>query len=163
MLEIRSLSPAEWETIRDIRLRALQDSPDAFTSSYERESTFDEVTWRDRARTGQWFVAIDDSEPVGIACGIEGWSVDPAKRELVGMWVAESHRGRRVGLALLERVGEWARADGASTLTLGVVEGNHRALRAYEKMGLRVTGERIQVWNDPSRFIEVMERALGDS
>jgi hypothetical protein len=70
LIEIQALRPDDWRTVREIRLRGLEDAPLAFTSSYERESAFDEATWRDRASTCQWFLAVEDSEPIGIAGGI---------------------------------------------------------------------------------------------
>ena len=159
--EVHALSPVDWQVLRDLRLRALQDAPYAFTSSYERELAFVETNWRDRVRTGHWFVASDDGKLVGIAGGVEGWSGDPSKRELIGMWVAESHRSRGVALTLLEHVSEWARSEGASTLRLGVVEGNDRARRAYEKMGLHATGRTEGIWNDATWSVETMEMDLG--
>jgi hypothetical protein len=52
------LTPDDWQMLRDLRLRALQDAPDAITASYDDELACDEASWRDRARTGQWFVAL---------------------------------------------------------------------------------------------------------
>ena len=127
MIEIEALLPQDWQLIRHVRLLALSDSPEAFTSTYERERAFDEHTWRDRATTGRWFVAVEDNEPVGVAIGVDGWSGDPAVRELVGMWVAPSHRNRGVARLLLGAVSGWARSEGASVLSLGVRVGNHAA------------------------------------
>jgi GNAT superfamily N-acetyltransferase len=160
-MDVLALSPDDWQLLRDVRLRALHDAPYAFTSSYERELGFDESAWRHSARTGQWFATSDGDDLVGIAGGVRGSTDGPATRELIGMWVAPSYRGRGVALALVERVCAWARADGASTLCLGVVEGNGRAMRAYQKMGFHPTGETWPVWNDPARLIEVMEMDLG--
>lgn len=161
MIEIEALEPDDWRLVREMRLRSLEEAPTAFTSSYERESAFDEATWRDRASTCQWFVAMDREEPIGIAGGIGGWSGDPAKRELIGMWVAPSHRCQGIARELLNCVTEWARSEGASTLNLSVRRGNHGALVAYLSMGLRETGETKAVWNEPSDTIDVMELDLG--
>ena len=35
----------EWARLRDIRLRALLDSPHAFGGTYENESNFDQSQW----------------------------------------------------------------------------------------------------------------------
>jgi GNAT superfamily N-acetyltransferase len=156
MAEVRPLSADDWQIIKAARLRALRHDPNAFTSTFERESSFDEPTWRDRATTCQWFVATEGNQPVGIAGGLNGWSGDPSKRELVGMWVAPSHRRQGVALALLDRVARWAKSEGASTLCLGVLEDNPGARAAYLGMGLRPTGETTAVQDDPTRTIEVM-------
>ena len=36
----------DWARLRDIRLRALTDSPHAYGGTYEIESAFDEDRWR---------------------------------------------------------------------------------------------------------------------
>jgi GNAT superfamily N-acetyltransferase len=156
MAEVRSLSADDWQIVKAARLRALRHDPHAFTSNFERESSFDEPTWRQRCTTCQWFVATEDNEPVGIAGGVNGWSGDPSQRELVGMWVAPSHRRQGVALALLHRVAAWAKSEGASTLSLGVLEDNHGARATYLGMGLRPTGETMAVHDDPTRTLEVM-------
>jgi len=160
MIDVRTAD--DWALIRTLRLGALRDAPGAFTSSYDREAAFDETSWRDRARTGQWFVAFDGTDAVGVACGIDGSGDGGLRRELVGMWVAPTHRRQGVAARLLDAVAGWARSQGATTLALGVVEGNEPARLAYLTMGLVPTGEQVPVWDDPSRFVEMMEMPLGD-
>ena len=123
MIEIRLVSSDDWPDIRDVRLRSLMDAPEAFTSTFDRESAYEEAKWRDLAITGRWFVADDDGV-VGVAVGVDGWSGDPKRRELVGMWVTRSHRRRGIAGRLLNQVTAWAASEGATTLTLGVREGN---------------------------------------
>ncbi len=161
MIEILMCTPDDWRVVRAVRLSSLADSPDAFTSSHERESAFDEAAWRDRVTTCRWFVASERGEPVGVAGGIPGHSGDPSRRELVGMWVAATHRHRGLARSLLDHVAEWARTEGATTLDLGVrtVNGDSRA--AYLRMGLRLTGETTPDARDPSVAIEHMELRLG--
>lgn len=154
--EIHAIGPENWRDIRDIRLRSLADSPEAFTSSVQRESAYDEQRWRELAASGRWFVA-DDGGPVGVAVGVAGWSGDSSKRELVGMWVEPSHRRLGVASALFERVKTWASSEGATVLSLGVREGNGDALAAYLRMGLRPSGETMTEAGQPTKTIVVME------
>ena len=83
MIEIYAIGSENWRDIRAIRLRSLTDSPDAFTSTLHRESTYDEQKWRELASSGRWFVA-DDGGLVGVAVGVVGCSGDSGKRELAG-------------------------------------------------------------------------------
>jgi GNAT superfamily N-acetyltransferase len=156
MTEIRTLTSDDWLDIRDVRLRALIDAPEAFTSTFGRESAYDEAKWRDLAVTGRWFVA-DDEGLVGVAVGVDGWSGEPTKRELVGMWVAPSHRRCGIARQLLDQVKAWAASEGATTLSLGVREGNERALTAYLSMGMRSSGETMPEVDQPTRVIVVMD------
>jgi GNAT superfamily N-acetyltransferase len=156
MTPIRVLNGDDWQDIRDVRLRSLGDASDAFTSTLDRESTYDEQRWRDLATTGRWFVA-DDAGLVGVAIGVDDRSGDPTKRELVGMWVAPSHRRSGVARQLLNHVKAWAMSEGATSLHLGVREGNERALTAYLKMGMRRSGEVIPEVGHPTKVIVIME------
>ncbi len=160
MIEIYAIDSVNWRDIRGIRLRSLADAPDAFTSTLDRESTYDEQKWRELASSGRWFVA-DDGGLVGVAVGVVGWSGDSSKRELVGMWVDPSHRGLGVARQLFERVKAWAGSDGATVLSLGVREDNQDALAAYLRMGLRPSGETMTEVGQPTKTIIVMECDLG--
>jgi ribosomal protein S18 acetylase RimI-like enzyme len=42
------VTPDDWETLRDVRLTALQESPYAFGSNYAREAAFTEEQWLGR-------------------------------------------------------------------------------------------------------------------
>jgi GNAT superfamily N-acetyltransferase len=158
--EIHTLEEDRWRDIREIRLRALGDTPDAFTSTLARESAYDETTWRRMATTGRWFVA-EDGAPVGVAIGVDGWSEDANVRELVGMWVAPTHRQRGIARQLLEHVKDWATGQGARTLRLGVRESNQRAFFAYVSMGMRPSGESMPEEDNPKSLIIMMECDLG--
>jgi GNAT superfamily N-acetyltransferase len=160
VIEIHAVSSDEWWEIRDVRLRSLLDAPEAFTSTFHRESVYDESQWRNLAITGQWFVA-DDIGLVGVAVGVDGWSADPKRRELVGMWVAPSHRRRGIARQLLDQVKAWAATQGATTLSLGVREANEHALTAYLGLGMRLSGETIPEVGHPANVIVVMECDLG--
>jgi GNAT superfamily N-acetyltransferase len=159
---IRALNYDDWQDIRDVRLRSLVDAPDAFTSTSSRESAYDETKWRDLAVTGRWFVADDDGL-VGVAVGVDGWSGDPKRRELVGMWVAPSNRRRGIARQLLDQVKTWAASEGATTLSLGVREGNEQALSAYLRMGMRQSGETMPEVGHPTNVIVIMECDIGQA
>ena len=136
------------EDAREVRLRALAGSPDAFASSLEREQSFDDAEWLDRVTTNAWFLVRADGERVGLACGIPEPD-DEAGRHLVGMWVDPAFRGRGLGDLLVAAVMAWARRAGAGYLALWVVDGNDRALGLYERLGFEATGERQPVPGRP--------------
>ena len=56
------------------------------------------------------------------------------------MWVAPSHRRRRIADGLVRAVANWARSNGASSLRLRVLEGNDEARSAYLGIGLHLAG-----------------------
>ena len=135
-LVIRPFEAEEWSLYRDLRLRALQDSPDAFGSTYAAESGRADEDWAQRLARGTSspdelpLVAECSGEPCGLAwVRIDGSA--PAVAHLYQMWVSDKHRRRGVGRALLDAAAAWARAVGARSLELDVTCSNEAAVRLY--------------------------------
>ncbi|HVB43524.1 MAG TPA: GNAT family N-acetyltransferase [Streptosporangiaceae bacterium] len=162
---IRRADPSQWAACRRVRLAALADAPDAFSSTLERELAFDEQAWRQRLASGATFLAWQDGEPVGTASGVAA-DLDPehavpGSRQLVGMWVDPAVRGLRVADRLVEAVAAEAKAQGAARLVLWVTDVNGRARAFYQRMGFRPTGVRDLVRPDqPDRWEEQLIRDL---
>jgi hypothetical protein len=75
VVEIREIGADGWRAMQDIRLAALQDAPQAFASTYEREVAFVQADWLRRISGGANFLAYAPelgTAAVGIAGGIEG-------------------------------------------------------------------------------------------
>jgi ribosomal protein S18 acetylase RimI-like enzyme len=154
-LEVRRLLPADWELLREVRLRALADAPEAFGSTYDRELAFDEAEWRRRAGDNGWFVATVEQRAVGIVAGYRALEWLPDRRALVAMWVDPAARGSGVAVHLVDAAARWAREDGADTLILGVVDTNDRARALYVKCGFVATGQREPLPSDSARHIDI--------
>jgi GNAT superfamily N-acetyltransferase len=160
MVEIREVGADAWQAMRDVRLAALRDAPQAFASTYEREVVFTEADWQRRIAGGGSFLAYlpeRDTAPAGIAGGFE---TEPGTIELVSMWVRPQARGQGVGQVLVEAVVGWARARGASRVHLWVTETNSRARLLYERCGFRPTAERQPLPSDAGVTEMGMERSL---
>jgi GNAT superfamily N-acetyltransferase len=136
---------AEWETLKDIRLEALQDAPGAFLSTYYEEVAFSEADWRRRISRGGTFFAyvpeVDRTEPVGLAGAFQEKGKS-ATVELVSLWVRPQARGLGVGQALVAAVIDLARARNATAVHLWLTEMNKHARMLYERCGFSSTGER---------------------
>ena len=146
-LRIRPLLADEWPVYRDLRLRALRDSPDAYGSILDREAALTDAEWAERLARGVHsaselpLMAECDGEP----CGLAWVRLDddaPASAHLYQMWVAADHRRRGVGRALVDAAAAWARAMGARRLELDVTSNNEAAVRLYEGAGFETYGER---------------------
>jgi ribosomal protein S18 acetylase RimI-like enzyme len=138
----------DWVVFREIRLRSLLDSPDAFGSTNGEESSQTERGWRDwaagrwRGGTAQAFAGLGAAgDVVGTATGAE-FDAEPGLGRLYAMWVAPDARGAGIGRALVDAVVEWTRARGCTRLVLSVTETNEGARRFYERCGFADTGER---------------------
>ncbi|MBV9379422.1 MAG: hypothetical protein JOY82_15210 [Streptosporangiaceae bacterium] len=56
----------EWATLRNIRLAALRESPQAFLATYEKEFGYREPDWRAEFVRGEWTVEIRDCQPIAL-------------------------------------------------------------------------------------------------
>jgi ribosomal protein S18 acetylase RimI-like enzyme len=154
VLSLRSITPQDIDDFKAVRLRALQDAPFAFSSTYERESRFSDSEWR--ARIERWngdkgvgYLAMDRDVPCGIAGALLD-EVDSSRAELVSMWTAPTHRRQGVGALLVNAVIVWARSRKARTLCLMVTHTNAQAIRFYERLGFAMTGRTGPYPNDPA-------------
>jgi GNAT superfamily N-acetyltransferase len=162
---IDQLVPDEWESLRAVRLRALEESPLAFASSLERELAFDELTWRTRCVTSAQFVARADGGIFGLAAAFEVRPGDAAAFgrpgwHLLSMWVAPEYRRTGLGRALVERVVGYARDQGATSIALWAADDNLGAIRFYESLGFSPTGGRQPMPARPSAGEQEFTRDL---
>lgn len=161
MADIRRASGDDWVQVREIRLRALSSDPQAFGSTWETESTFDEGLWRERIDEAAWFLALHDDTPVGIVATRHEEDSPAHERELQAMWVAPAVRHTGIAQALTDAVLQWAREDGAEAVTMYVGPANAPALSLWGAAGFADTGDRWQVDDDdPSTVWTKLSRAL---
>lgn len=149
---------------KSVRLRALQEAPYAFGSTYAKEAEFDDAEWVRRAERwngerGIGFLAMDGSDGCGIA-GAFLDSNDATQAQLVSMWTAPTYRQQGVGRMLVNEVLAWARLRSARTLLLMVTSNNEAAMRFYEKLGFTRTGRSEPYPNDPDVIEYEMSRAV---
>jgi ribosomal protein S18 acetylase RimI-like enzyme len=131
MSELRRLGPDDWVTFREIRLRSLADSPDAFASTLEREQAFTEDDWRRRLSGPVYTVTDPDPDPVAVG----GLFDDGDAHHVWGMWTDPAHRGRGHARRILDAlIGHGVEA------VLDVNVTNTGARAAYERYGFVGTG-----------------------
>jgi GNAT superfamily N-acetyltransferase len=146
--ELRRIHADEWRELRDLRLRALRDAPDAFGSTYEREIEYPDQDWLEWAvDSGEGgssitVIALDDGRWIGMAMGAPHRD-HPEEAGLFAMWVDPGARGAGVGRALIERVVVWAGSAGFAVLRLRVTVSNDAAVRMYARMGFSDLGDRL--------------------
>ena len=143
-VRVRRLTPDDIDILRDVRLRALRDAPDAFWTTYDREVAYGIDDWRRWLITTALFVA--QNGPGAPAAGLAGGMADarnPGATALISMWVDPEHRGTGLADQLVAAVTAWAASEGRPTVRLNVVEHNERARRCYQRLGFSLTGRRL--------------------
>lgn len=132
-------------TFKELRLRALRDSPSAFARTYYDECQLRDLEWLVRAdqmiddsRIG--LIAMEIGEPCGMVCGTPD-DCDPTLAWVESMWVAPTHRRRRIGQQLILAIVDWACTRKLRTLKLDVTSNNQHAISLYESLGFSPTGK----------------------
>ncbi len=155
MITIARIRPDDVDRYRDVRLRALEDSPSAFVTTLEEALRFPDEVWQTRANdaaTGPdstLYLAVDQSgQDIGMVASIRN-AVEPSTAELISMWVAPGARGSGAGAALVLQVIDWASESGYRNIELWVVRGNDSAERLYRKLGFTETGDIKALPSDP--------------
>ena len=143
-MSIRPLTPTDAAEFRALRLRALRENPEAFTSSFEEDVLQPvEATERRLAADGErfWGAFAD-----GALQGMVGLTREPRaknrhKGHIVSMYVAPEFRRRSLARALLRTAVAYARACGdIEQLVLTVTLGNAAAHGLYHDEGFRTFG-----------------------
>jgi GNAT superfamily N-acetyltransferase len=128
-----------WHAYQALRVRALLDSPEAFTSTVERERGLAEAEWRRRLTASHTLIAWRDGIAVGTVAALEGdrpdgWAV-------VALWVDPLVRGGGLAGTLLDAVAEAEGAASIRRLRLWVMVDNAPARSLYSRRGWVATGD----------------------
>ena len=129
------LGTGPWRSVSDERryLRTIQQHPDA---------------------------AVLVAEDEGRIVGRLSLSRDPhpASRHVadLGLMIAESHRRRGIGTAMLREAVTWARMSGIGKLELHVFPWNEPALRLYESFGFEREGYRRRHYERGDELVDAI-------
>ncbi len=142
MIDVRSIQADEGHLLREVRLAALRNAPNAFLETYDEVASDPDDVWAARAAgsTGEGdqliMVALDEGKPVGMA-GIAR-EIGQRRRHratLWGVWLDPAHRGRGVGRQLVSTALDWARAREVRAVYLEVVENEDPSWSLYGRLG----------------------------
>jgi ribosomal protein S18 acetylase RimI-like enzyme len=152
---IRRLVPSDAPAYRPLRLRALREHPEAFTSSYEENADVALAETEKRLASGTatlWGAFEGETLCGAIGLDRETRAKNRHKASLVAMYVAPEHGGRGIGRQLVDALVREAHGEGLELLVLTVTQGNRNAIQLYESAG-------FQSWGIEPRAIKVAGRA----
>jgi len=149
----------QWEVVRDLRLRALHHVPDAFASTYEAESLFDESRWRSFIADVHVIVVKVDGEPAAMV------TVDSSRHDgdvtawLGGLWVEPRFRGHGLVRAIVSFIDDQRDTYQWHSLGLGVFTHNPDARNKFLSLGFVDDGEELpSVLRPPLRYQRMIRR-----
>jgi ribosomal protein S18 acetylase RimI-like enzyme len=164
MITIEQITAANVALFKDVRLRALADTPSAFGSTFARESEFPDSEWLNRALKwnggkGIGYLAMDGPNGCGIAGSFLN-EKDLTQAQLISMWTAPTYRQQGVGRLLVNEILRWAKSRNARALLLMVTSVNQPAMLFYERLGFTRTGRTEPYPNDPTIIEYEMSRFI---
>jgi RimJ/RimL family protein N-acetyltransferase len=142
-MQIRRLQAADATAYRALRIRALWEFPEAFTSSFEEDEKQPIEKWEVRLEGEHtMFWGAFEGEQL---CGMVGLERETRaknrhKGAVIGMYVSQEYFGTGMGRALIDALLAHAREQGLELLVLTVTEGNTVATNFYEAAGFRSFG-----------------------
>ncbi|HEX2907228.1 MAG TPA: GNAT family N-acetyltransferase [Phototrophicaceae bacterium] len=154
-MEVRTLTENDAAAYLTVRLRSLQEHPEAFGASYDEEQgmPLEKVAALLTSADSPTFGAFMDGALVGIATL---WRYPRVKTHhramLTGMYVAAEVRGQGIGQALIEAVLAYARTcSGLEDVVLAVTVGNAAARHLYVTNG-------FTPYSVEPRYIKIADR-----
>lgn len=140
MIVIHHIVPDDWLRWRRLRLNALREVPQAFSSTLAewQGSGDNEARWRARLTAVPFnVIASLDGADAGTCSGT---APDNEIVELISMWVAPFARGHGVSDTLFDAIVCWAQSQSALSVTLNVFEDNARAIALFARHGFADRG-----------------------
>lgn len=145
-MKIRILQAEDAQLYQALRLDGLQRNPEAFGSTYERESKFSLETIIERLTPTKDKFVLGAFGEQGTLVGLvafmrENGMKTTHKGNVYGMYVAPETRGMGVGKALmLELISKARQCDGVEQINLMVISSNESAKKLYQSLGFDVYG-----------------------
>jgi GNAT superfamily N-acetyltransferase len=153
---VELLTPDQWQRVRAIRLRALEESGYAFGGTFEVESAEDEAMWRLKFEKNDFLIASEAGVDAAILY-IEVLKGDfGATCWIGGCWSDPEYRGKGLMRAMFTYIDE--QDKDWKVQGLGVWTDNFSAIAAYEKLGFVKMGDDTASTRQPGKFYQRMIR-----
>ena len=155
---VELLTPDQWQRVRAIRLRALEESGYAFGGTFEVESAEDEAMWRLKFEKNDFLITSVAGVDAAILY-IEVLKGDfGATCWIGGCWSDPQFRGKGLMRALFTFIDQHEKDW--KIQGLGVWTDNFSAIAAYEKLGFVKMGDDTESTRKPGLFYQRMIRNL---
>lgn len=161
--QIHRLEPHEWRALRELRLHALEESPDSFGATLAEALSHPISHWKG------WTLPNDERDIVTYVVDAPPWAAmacgqisteQPKRVHLFAMWVDPRFRRHGFGATLIDAVGTWGREHGCTTYRLDVVDVNKSAVALYRHHGFVEIDETCPLRSNPALTCLAMDRPL---
>lgn len=165
-VRIISLPTDRWQEYRALRLHALQESPQAFGSSYAENVVHPDEFWINRLRDAEaGRTPLLFAEASGRVVGLIGAYIEPADPGIANVFtvfVVPDYRGRGLGGRLVDAIlAEVRQRPEIRVVRLTVNVSQIAAVSAYQRAGFRTVAIEHNLMGDGIEHDElIMELAL---
>ncbi len=144
---IRPTRKEDADALRDLRLEALREHPEAFASDYAESAAHPPEHWRERAHdgagdgSGVLYVAVENGRLVGMTgLYLEHCPKQRHSGTIWGVYIRPEARGVHLADRLIAACLDWARSRDVRIVRIGVHTANAAAIRCYLRCGFTVYG-----------------------
>lgn len=136
-ITLKRLSAENWNDYKSIRLESVEDSPEAFASTYSKiDKVMTEKDWKDWLNAYIIGAYDDDDNLIGCMALLRNTSGrNNHAANIYGAYVKKNYRNQGVGTMLLEKIIEQATAVGIEIIYLHVTVTQVQAINLYKKLG----------------------------
>jgi RimJ/RimL family protein N-acetyltransferase len=157
-IHIRQLHTEDWQLYRSIRLIALTQNPDVFSSNYEKEANYTPERWQDNLRSpsGAVFGLFDGRHIIGVT-GIFTWRGDDTGRTAIldMSFIDAAYRGQGHSKLFYGSRINWAKENGSfKTIRVSHRERNEASRKANQAFGFEYKTKEMTDWPDGTRDFE---------
>ncbi len=140
-MTITQLPPNRWKEYKNLRLEAVQNSPQSFLATVQETLAEKDSEWESKINN-MFFAVSETDELVGMAgCYRDSKQKLNHVANIVSVYVTPSYRGKGVGRKLLEAVIAHAKnSPGVTKLQLGVITTQVEAYTLYTSLGFQNVG-----------------------
>ncbi len=164
---VRQGQESDAQAYRELRLEALRNHPEAFSSDFAENEKRPMSSWVERLRSlgkeTMIFFAVHENELVGT-CGIYREESPKTKHSgtIFGAYVRPAWHGAGIADEMIAACIKWARQHEMKIVKLGVVTTNTAAIRCYERCGFSSFGTEPQAIyaNDRMYDLLLMSRTI---
>lgn len=145
IIHIRPAHERDAPNYRKLRLDALRNHPEAFSSDYNKNETFPSSYWEKRLQTigekEMIYFAAHNQSLIGM-CGLyQGESPKTQHTGILwGVYVRSDWRGYHIAQEMVNSCLLWGRTKGIFVVTLAVITTNTSAIHFYHRCGFKVYG-----------------------
>lgn len=133
--DLRSLGREEWHVLRKVRLAALEESPQAFLATHDKEESYSRDRWLEEFDRGDWTIGELAGKPVCLVGVTREPGAPLDERHLECVWVAPEYRRSGVAYGMLTTIIDRLQNSGTRRILLWVLDGNNAAISLYRRLG----------------------------